>query len=88
MQKTCCAKNNVFLQYHAALALLAQAGYRSKSHMASLCGIILHYYHKNKILEKKHIEILRQINRENIEQFIEAQNLGKGQATVLRNNFL
>lgn len=61
--------------YHAALALLSHAGYRSKSHMATLCGIILHYYHKNKVLEKRHIEILRQIEREHIEQFIEAQNL-------------
>ena len=44
--------------YHAALALLAHAGYKSKSHMATLCGIILHYHHKNKVLDKRHIEIL------------------------------
>ena len=61
--------------YHAALALLAQIGYKSKSHMATLCGIILHYYHKNKFLEKKHIEILKQIDKETVEKFIEAQKL-------------
>ena len=61
--------------YHAALAMLSRAGYRSKSHMATLCGIILHYYHKNRVLEKRHIEILKQIGRENIEQFIETQKL-------------
>ena len=61
--------------YHSALALLAKAGYKSNSHMATLCGIILHYYHKNKILEKKHIEILSHIKKENIRQFIEAQSL-------------
>lgn len=61
--------------YHAALALLAHAGYKSKSHMETLCGIILHYHHGSKVLEKRHIEILRRIDKENIEQFIEAQNL-------------
>jgi len=61
--------------YHAGLALLAHAGYKSKSHMATLCGIILYYYHKNKSLEKRHIEILGSIDKENVEQFIEAQGL-------------
>ncbi|MFH0836808.1 MAG: hypothetical protein V1870_01640 [Candidatus Aenigmatarchaeota archaeon] len=61
--------------YHAALALLANIGYKSKSHMETLCGVILYYYHKNKILDKKHIEVLKQMDQESIEQFIEAQNL-------------
>jgi len=61
--------------YHAALALLAQAGYKSKSHMATLCGVILHYYHNERTLEKKHIDILKKIDKENIDQFIEAQSL-------------
>jgi len=61
--------------YHAALALLAESGYKSKSHMATLCGVILHYYHNDKVLEKKHIVILKKINKENIDQFIEAQSL-------------
>ena len=43
--------------------------------MATLCGITLHYYHRNSVLEKKHIEILGQMDKETIERFIEAQNL-------------
>lgn len=61
--------------YHAALALLANLNYKSKSHLATLCGIIVYYYHKTKLLEKEHIEILNKISKTNIEQFIETQNL-------------
>ena len=61
--------------YHAALALIANIGFKSKSHLATLCGIIIHYYHKNKNLDEKYIEILRQIEKRNIEQFVETQDL-------------
>lgn len=43
--------------------------------MATLCGVILHYYHKNRLLEKKHVEMLGQVDRETIGCFIEAQGL-------------
>ncbi|MFH1899035.1 MAG: hypothetical protein ABIJ82_01000 [Patescibacteria group bacterium] len=50
--------------YHAALALISKAGLKSKSHLATLCGTINYYYHKEKRLEKKHIDILGR-NRKN-----------------------
>ncbi|GEM_PF-533249 len=61
--------------YHAALSLLANSGYKSRSHIATLCGVIYYYYHKNKDFKKKHIDVLRDIDKENIDQFIETQNL-------------
>lgn len=61
--------------YHAALALLANAGFKSRSHLATLCGIIGHYYHKDRGLEKRHVEILSRIEEANIEQFAEVQGL-------------
>jgi uncharacterized protein (UPF0332 family) len=61
--------------YHAALALLAKSGFRSRSHMATLCGVITYYFHGSKSLDRKHIEILGRIERRDIEQFIESQKL-------------
>jgi len=61
--------------YHAALALLSRAGFKSKSHQATLCGVIKFYYHRDRQLEKRHVEALRRIEKANIEQFIESQNL-------------
>lgn len=61
--------------YHAALALMSNIGFKSKSHLATLCGIISYYYHKDKGLDKKYVEILREIERPNIEQFVETQGL-------------
>lgn len=61
--------------YHAALALIANVGFKSKSHLATLCGVISYYYHKDKSLDKKYLEILRQIEKDNIEQFIETRSL-------------
>ena len=61
--------------YHAALALVSQAGLRSKSHMGTLCSVIKFYYHKDRALEKKHLEMLSRMERTNIEQFVESQSL-------------
>lgn len=61
--------------YHAALALISKAGLKSKSHLATLCGIISHYYHEEKRLEKKHVEILGRIEKTNVEQSVESQAL-------------
>jgi uncharacterized protein (UPF0332 family) len=61
--------------YHAALALVSASGLKSKSHLATLCGVIKCYYHEDKVLERKHVETLGKIERTNIEQFIESQDL-------------
>ena len=61
--------------YHSALAMVSGAGFRSKSHLSTLCAVIKHYYHDDRRLEKKHIETLRKMEKANIEQFIESQNL-------------
>ncbi len=61
--------------YHAALALVSKAGFRSKSHMATLCGVIRFYYHKDRMLERKYLETLSHMEKANIEQFVESQSL-------------
>lgn len=61
--------------YHAALALIANLDFKSKSHLATLCGIINYYYHKRRGLERRHVEILGKIEKDNIEQFLETQGL-------------
>jgi uncharacterized protein (UPF0332 family) len=61
--------------YHAALALVSLAGFKSKSHMATLCGVIRFYYHKDRMLERKHLETLSLMEKANIEQFVESQSL-------------
>ncbi|MCG2718400.1 MAG: HEPN domain-containing protein [Nanoarchaeota archaeon] len=73
--------------YHAALALLANLDYKSKSHLATLCGIIVHYYHKTKLLEKEHIEILGKISKANVEQFRETQSLRERASYGTSTNF-
>src|SRR3989344_3062795 len=44
--------------YHMALALLTKISYASKSHIATITGITLFYYHKDNILNKQDIEFL------------------------------
>ncbi len=61
--------------YHASLALLANAGFKSKSHLATLCGVINYYYHHDRKLEKKHLDVLGQLEKKNIEEFVETQGL-------------
>lgn len=73
--------------YHTALALISNIGFKSKSHLATLCGIVNYYYHKNRELEKKHIEILSRIEKTNIEQFVETQNLRERASYGVSINF-
>jgi len=65
--------------YHAALALIASKNLFSKSHLATLNALILHFYHEKKI-EKKDVEVVvesisRTLEREDIEGIIETKEL-------------
>ena len=42
--------------YHSSLALVSLLSYKSKSHMATLCFIIHHYYHNRNKLKEEHID--------------------------------
>ncbi len=44
--------------YHAALALISTKGLESKSHLATLNSLILHFCHKEKSLDSKDIELV------------------------------
>jgi uncharacterized protein (UPF0332 family) len=73
--------------YHAALALVSRAGFKSRSHLATLCGVMKHYYHAERRLEKKHVEILGRLDKSNIEQFIESQGLRERASYGVSVNF-
>lgn len=73
--------------YHSALALPADIGFKSRSHLATLCGIINYYYHQTKSLEREHVEILGRVERENIEQFLESQDLRQRASYGVSLNF-
>jgi uncharacterized protein (UPF0332 family) len=65
--------------YHAALALIASRNIFSKSHLATLCALILHFYHEKKI-EKEYVEIVAEsipysLEREDIETIVETKEL-------------
>lgn len=44
--------------YHAAMALVSEKGYSSKSHSATLCAVTWFYYHQKRALERKDIEMV------------------------------
>jgi len=65
--------------YHAALALIASKGLFSKSHLATLNALILHFYHEKKI-EKEDIEVVvesisKGLEKEDIETVAETKEL-------------
>ncbi len=65
--------------YHAALALIASKNLFSKSHLATLNALILHFYHEKKI-EKEDVEIFvesisKALEKEDIEDIIETKEL-------------
>ena len=49
--------------YHAALALVSTAGFKSKTHLATLCATIKYYYHEDRKLERKHLDTLGRIEK-------------------------
>ena len=56
--------------YHSAMALVSKEGYTSKSHYATLCFLICHYYHAKKAVEKDDIELVAiSLNKEDVETF-------------------
>ncbi len=44
--------------YHGALALLSENGFSSKNHYATICAVILLYYHGDRKMEKEDMKIL------------------------------
>jgi len=62
--------------YHAALALIAEKGFSSISHNATVCAVIWFYYHQRKVLDKKDIEIIKDsINKEDIDIITKTKDL-------------
>ncbi len=67
--------------YHAALALAASESLHSKSHLATLCALILHFYHEKKI-RKEEVEFVAEsvagegmIEEEDINTIVESKGL-------------
>ena len=64
--------------YHAALALLSSINLFSKSHLATLNALILHFYY-NKKIKKDDVEIVAKsipsLEREDIETIVETKEL-------------
>lgn len=65
--------------YHAALALIASKNLFSKSHLATLNALTLHFYHGKKI-EKEDVEILAEsisesLGKEDIASIVETKEL-------------
>jgi len=56
--------SSYYAAYHAALSLLIKKGYSSKSHLATICGLIKYYY-KNSI-NKEDIDNLNFLNKNSI----------------------
>ncbi|MBU1199582.1 MAG: HEPN domain-containing protein [Nanoarchaeota archaeon] len=64
--------------YHASLALISRLGYESKNHLATITTLILFYYHKDNILEKKEIEFIIEkmhLEKEDIDTIIDSKKL-------------
>ena len=62
--------------YHSAMALVAERGYSSKSHAATLCAVIWFYYHQKRRLEKEDIEKVGEtIEKEDVETVARTKNL-------------
>lgn len=66
--------------YHAALALIATKNLLSKSHLATLNALILHFYHETKKLDKKDIELIAEsigktLDKEDIEIVVNVKSL-------------
>jgi len=54
--------------YHASMALVSKEEYDSKSHSATLCFLISHYYHSKKSLGNEEIELIAgYLSKEDIE---------------------
>lgn len=68
-----------YSMYHAALALIASKNLFSKSHLATLCALVLYFYHENK-LSKEEIEIVAEsigktIDEKDVEIIVETKSL-------------
>lgn len=62
--------------YHAIAALVNKEGYSSKSHMAILCFIILHHFHKNSLLTEHELTLVAtSFNKEDIQTVGSAKEL-------------
>lgn len=62
--------------YHQALALISQYDLASKSHSATLCAVIYHYFHTNNNLTLKDIELLgTYLSEDDIDAFSRTKTL-------------
>ncbi len=62
--------------YHAGLALVSKLKFKSNSHMATLCFLIYHYYHKKEIMDKDDVELVAvSLEKEDIENITAAKSL-------------
>ncbi|MCK5300169.1 MAG: HEPN domain-containing protein [Candidatus Aenigmarchaeota archaeon] len=62
--------------YHMALALISAKSLSSKSHSATLCAVIYHFFHATQALEQDDIELLGNcLTEKDIETFSEAKSL-------------
>ncbi|MBD3248743.1 hypothetical protein GF336_01740 [Candidatus Woesearchaeota archaeon] len=62
--------------YHASLALVSMLGYKSRSHMSTLCFIIYNYYHGESEIKEDDIKIIAEsIDKEDIDVIAESKSL-------------
>ncbi len=74
--------------YHASLALLSELGYKSKSHLATLCFITYYYFHNKNLLEKEHIELIAEsIEKEDIKTIAISESLRGGASYNVHETF-
>jgi uncharacterized protein (UPF0332 family) len=74
--------------YHATLALISVKKLASKSHNATLCAVILFYYHKQKILKEEDIELIKEsIDKEDIEIIAKTKDLRERASYDVSANF-
>lgn len=76
--------------YHAVLALICRAGFKSKSHLASISALTLIYYHKKKFLSKEDLQLViggQDIEGEDIEFVADSKNLRERASYGTDENF-
>lgn len=74
--------------YHAALALISKFRTSSKSHSATLCAVIYHYYHKSKSLTREDVELLGEyLGEDDIESFARTKSLRERASYGVSVNF-
>lgn len=74
--------------YHAALALISEKGYFSKSHNATLCAVIWFYYHQQRSLEKQDIKLISEcIDKKDVEIIANTKSLRERASYAVSTSF-